>query len=418
MASIAIVIPNFNHGGSITETIMSILSQTILPDEILVIDDASTDNSVKIISSLSQEIPCLRLIKNQKNRGVNYCMNLGTREAKSDLIIYRAADDVFIQDAIFNAQKAFQTYPHASIACGETIFFQDNLAEGTRETLALADQTTYFSPDKLLEVWQLDFNIPTCSCITRRNAVLSVGGFKDQARWHSDWFCLTTIAMRDGLIFIPHPITGFRLSSNSYGNSNLLNRKKQRAVLKYLIEEVMNYEKPLQDRFFDSRAFSIFGDPLKSLIEEETGSLPKKSYMLIHQQNDKVAPEQKNIESGLFGVVNRRLRELEDRLTYLREMTKPKIVVYGAGTQTLIFLEIWNKLSLPSISEIVVSQTNGKTEFHDLKMKQIDCVEDSQIDLFVLSSKSFEQEMSAKLDELRPSSNRISFWAKELTRLP
>lgn len=418
MASIAIVIPNFNHGESITETIDSILHQTVLPDEILVIDDASTDNSVKIISSLSQEIPCLRLIRNEKNRGVNYCMNLGTREAQSDLIIYRAADDIFMQDAIFNAQKAFQIYPHASIACGETIFFQNNLAEGTLETLALADQTTYFSPDKLLEAWQSDFNIPTCSCITRRNAVLSVGGFRDQARWHADWLCITTIAMRDGLLFIPHPLTGFRLSSSSYGNSNLLNRKKQRAVLKYMVEEVMNYEKPLQDRFRESGAFGIFGEPLKSLLEEESDSLPKKSSVLINRQNDNIAPEQKNVDCGIQGVVIRRLKELNDQLAFLNNLPKPKIVVYGAGTQTLNLLEIWNRLELPTINGIAVSQTDGKTRFQNLQITQIDFLENSHIDLFILSSKSFEQEMAAKLDEMQPSANRISFWAKELTRLP
>tara|TARA_Y100001934_G_scaffold47574_2_gene57798 strand:- start:2719 stop:4017 length:1299 start_codon:yes stop_codon:yes gene_type:complete len=418
MPTIGVIIPNFNHGVSITETIESILSQSVLPDEILVIDDASTDNSVEIISSLSKDIPIIRLIRNQKNRGVNYCMNLGTREAQSDLIIYRAADDVFIQNAISNAHTAFQQYPRASIACGETIFFKNNLAAGTRETLALAKETTFFCPDKLLDCWQSDFNIPTSACITKRNAVLSVGGFKDQARWHADWLCLTTIAMRDGLIFVPHPITGFRLSSNSYGNSNLLNRKKQRAVLKYLVEEVMNYKKSLRHRFKESGAFGIFGDPLKSLFEEESYSLPKKSSMLINRHNDNIAPEQKNMDSGILGVVIRRLEELDNELSFLMDLPKPKIMIFGAGTQTLFFLEIWNRLKMPKISGIVVSQTDARTEFQGLQLKQIDCLEDSHIDLFVLSSKSFEQEMAAKLDELRPSSNRISFWAKELTRLP
>ena len=127
MTTLGIIIPNFNHGSSITETIDSILSQTVLPDEIVIIDDASTDNSLEIITSLSKNIPIIRLFRNEENRGVNYCMNLGTRKAQSDLIIYRAADDVFIQNAILNAQKAFQQHPSASIACGETIFLKTAL---------------------------------------------------------------------------------------------------------------------------------------------------------------------------------------------------------------------------------------------------------------------------------------------------
>ena len=79
----------------------------------------------------------------------------------------------------------------------------------------------------------------------------------------------------------------------------------QRAVLKYLVEEVMNYEKPLQDRFWTSGAFDIFGDPLKSLLKEESDYLPKKSCMHINLQSENFALEQKNINSGILGVLIR-----------------------------------------------------------------------------------------------------------------
>jgi glycosyltransferase involved in cell wall biosynthesis len=415
MTTLGIIIPNFNHGGSITETIDSILSQTVLPDEIVIIDDASTDHSLEIITSLSKDIPIIRLFRNERNRGVNYCMNLGTREAQSDLIIYRAADDIFIQNAISNAQKAFYQHPRASIACGETIFFKNNLAEGTRETLALAKQTTFFCPDKLLDCWQSDFNIPTSACITKRNAVLSVGGFKDHARWHADWLCLTTIAMRDGLIFVPHPITGFRLSSSSYGNSNLLNRKKQRAVLKYLVEEVMNYEKPLQDRFWASGAFGIFGDPLKSLLEEESGYLSKKSCMQINLQHENFALEQKNINSGILGVVIRRIKELEKQLSFLMNLQEPKIMVFGAGLQTSFLLEIWKTLSLPPIAGIILTQAKDIASHYGLPVFSLNSLRN--VDLVLLSSKSFESEMAKNLDSHLPKAKRLSFWIKQLTKI-
>ena len=91
------------------------------------------------------------------------------------------------------------------------------------------------------------------------------------------------------------------------------------------------------------------------------------------------------------------------------------IMIYGAGTQSLILMEIWNLLSLPPFSGIVVSQTDGRSEFQNLPIIDIDSLKDSRVDLFVLSSKSFELEMAAKLDELSPSSQRLSFWTKELT---
>jgi glycosyltransferase involved in cell wall biosynthesis len=416
MASIGVIIPNFNHGSLLAQTIDSIQSQEVPPDEVVIIDDASTDNSVEIIREISKDIPTLRLIRNKRNRGVSYCMNLGTKESESDLIIYRAADDVFIKDAILHCKKAFEKYPDSSIACGETIFFQDDPTdEGTRETLALSRDTKFFSPEKLMESWQSDFNLPSSACIVRRDAVLSVGGFRNRARWHADWFCLTTIALRDGLTFIPQPITGFRLSSTSYGNSNLLNRKVQRTVLRYMVEEVMDFNEDLRRKFFQSGAFGIYGTSLKSLLDEESESLPHKSRMLIKTDSKETPSSQENPESGIPGVVARRLKEIKTELAFLKSTDDAKIFVYGAGLQTSFLLNIWKSLSFPPISGIILTETEGITECLGYPVSPLASL--PKIDLVLLSSKSFESEMAKILDHEMPSVKRLSFWIKQLTRM-
>ena len=415
MASIGVIIPNFNHGSLLVQTIDSIQSQEVPPDEVVVIDDASTDNSVEIIREISKSIPTLRLIRNERNRGVSYCMNLGTKESESDLIIYRAADDIFIKNAIFHGKKAFEKYPDSSIAYGETIFFQDDPTTGTRETLALSRDTKFFSPEKLMEFWQSDFNLPSSACVVRRDAVLSVGGFRNRARWHADWFCLTTIALRDGLTFIPQPITGFRLSSTSYGNSNLLNRKVQRTVLRYMVEEVMDYNEDLRGKFFQSGAFGIYGTSLKSLLDEESESLPHKSRMLIQTDSKETPSSQKNPESGIPGVVARRLKEMKTELAFLKSTDDAKIFVYGAGLQTSFLLNIWKSLSFPPISGIILTETEGITECLGYPVFPLASL--PKIDLVLLSSKSFESEMAKILDHEMPSVKRLSFWIKQLTRM-
>ena len=64
---VSVVLPNFNHGDFIRKSILSILSQSVQPLEIIVIDDASTDKSVSIIEKLIENIPIVRLIRNRKN---------------------------------------------------------------------------------------------------------------------------------------------------------------------------------------------------------------------------------------------------------------------------------------------------------------------------------------------------------------
>ena len=417
MASISIVLPNFNHGKFLKKCITSILNQSVQPLEIIIIDDASTDDSVPIIERLTEDFPLVRLIRNKENKGVIYGMNLGTIEAEGDFLLYRAADDHLMSDSLSAAQEAFAQKPDAAIAFGETIFFQYDPSRGTKETLALSEKTKFFEKNELLNHWIPDFNLPSSSCFVRKKAVLSVGGFKEEAKWHSDWLCFTTISLRDGLTFIPQPITGFRLNPQSYGNSNLMKQGSQRQVLRYLVNEVMNYEEELRTLFFDSGAFAIFGDSIRCLLEEEKDSLPDGSEKLLPNEWERKCFSGKIHHHGISGVVANRLENLMGQISSIENTKGKAAFVYGAGLQTSILLYIWEKLSLPSLSGIIVSQKSDHSDFQGYPVFSLESIDETETYLIVLSSKSFESEMAANLDNELPSVKRLSFWIKELTRL-
>jgi len=417
MSSTSVIIPNFNHGKFIRNAISSILNQSVQPLEIIVIDDASTDGSVPIVEKLIEEFPSVRLIRNKKNKGVVHGMNLGTMEAEGDIILYRAADDHLMPDSLSAVQEAFAKKPNASIAFGETIFFQHEPSRGTKETLALSEKTRFFEKNKLLKHWIPDFNLPSSACFVRKKAVLSVGGFKENAKWHSDWLCFTTIALRDGLTFIPKPITGFRLNPQSYGNSNLMNQGSQRAVLRYMVNAVMNYEEGLRELFFASGAFAIFGESIRLLLSEEKDSLPEGSEKLLPNEWERKCFSRKIYKHGISGVVANRLENLIGQISSIENTEGKAVYVYGAGLQTLILLCIWKILALPPLSGIIVTEKGDHSDFQGFPVLSLDSVVESETYLIVLSSKSFESEMAANLDNALPSVKRLSFWIKELTRL-
>lgn len=76
MPSFATIIPNYNCSACIGDAFDSLLSQTRPFDEILIIDDGSTDNSIAIIEKLIVDIPTARLIRNSQNLGVVATLNL------------------------------------------------------------------------------------------------------------------------------------------------------------------------------------------------------------------------------------------------------------------------------------------------------------------------------------------------------
>lgn len=415
--TISVVIPNYNHSSFLREAVESCLNQTRKADEIILIDDRSSDDSWEIMKDFATRFPSIKIFRNEENEGVVSCMNKNTKKAAGDCILFRAADDYLVPDAISHAHEAFSHQPDATIAFGETIFFQDDPRIGTKETLALSEKTRFFEKNELLKHWIPDFNLPSNSCFVRKKALLSVGGFKREAKWHSDWLCFTTIALRDGLTFIPQPITGFRLNPQSYGNSNLMKQGSQRQVLRYLVNEVMNYEEELRTLFFESGAFAIFGDSIRCLLEEEKDSLPDGSEKLLPNEWERKCFSGKIHHHGISGVVANRLENLIGQISSIENTEGKAAYVYGAGLQTSILLYIWEKLSLPNLSGIIVSQKGDHSDFQGYPVFSLDSIAEAETYLIVLSSKSFESEMAANLDKSLPSVRRLSFWIKELTQL-
>lgn len=93
--SISVIIPNYNYGRYLQLRLHTILEQTLLPEEIIILDDASTDDSVEIIENIIQNsnIP-ITFLKGTKNSGNPFLQwAKGIRQAKGELIWIAEADD-------------------------------------------------------------------------------------------------------------------------------------------------------------------------------------------------------------------------------------------------------------------------------------------------------------------------------------
>ena len=88
---VSIVIPLFNKETTILRAVNSVFSQTNKNFELIIVNDGSTDNSAKLVESLSGD-DRIRLIT-QNNAGPGTARNRGIREAKTDLIAFLDADD-------------------------------------------------------------------------------------------------------------------------------------------------------------------------------------------------------------------------------------------------------------------------------------------------------------------------------------
>lgn len=129
--TLAVIIPNYNKSYYIKYTIESILNQSFLPNEIIIVDDCSTDCSKQIIQEYAQKFP--HLIKPfflDKNQGVQHARNYGVQQVSSQYITFVDSDDIYYnKDKLRNEVKAvnknnivFSKYCFISTATGEASF--------------------------------------------------------------------------------------------------------------------------------------------------------------------------------------------------------------------------------------------------------------------------------------------------------
>lgn len=108
MPKVSVIVPVFNKERFIADTLRSISNQTIQDLQCILVDDGSTDNSIKIIQEFIVDNPKFLLIKRPKNRnkGASTCRNIGLENSNTDYIQFLDADDTLSEDKI-EQQVAF-----------------------------------------------------------------------------------------------------------------------------------------------------------------------------------------------------------------------------------------------------------------------------------------------------------------------
>lgn len=91
--TISVVVPAYNCAPYLTDTLQSVLAQTVQPLEILVIDDHSDQETQAILETFSHQESKIHVYRNEENRGVAYSRNRGVSLAKGDWIAFLDSDD-------------------------------------------------------------------------------------------------------------------------------------------------------------------------------------------------------------------------------------------------------------------------------------------------------------------------------------
>ncbi len=242
--SISVLIPNYNHAHLLPASLESVLNQSVQPEAIYVVDDASKDNSVEIIRRYCQKHSHLHLIENETNKGVNPNLNDFVARASTTHIFPLGADDYMLPGYIEGAFGILSKHPTAGICTAETLYLMES-GEQKVEKLGWSKAPAFIEPTRLAKVGRGHF---TGQCFYLAEGLRQIGGFRPELRWHSDHFAAWTLALRHGACYLPSPGAAFRVSSTSYsavGINGGLQREVLANTLKYFNRPEMADVKPL-----------------------------------------------------------------------------------------------------------------------------------------------------------------------------
>jgi len=141
MKTISILIPAYNEEKSIKKCIESCIDQSEKLDEIIVVNDGSTDRTLEILKSFKNRIKIINLKKNTGNK--SKAQEIGLNYIKTDLFITTDADTKLDRDFVRQIKNSFNRMPDHSAICGFVESENNNWITAVREINYLIGQTIY-----------------------------------------------------------------------------------------------------------------------------------------------------------------------------------------------------------------------------------------------------------------------------------
>jgi glycosyltransferase involved in cell wall biosynthesis len=210
MPTISVVIPVYNGETTIAETIQSVLNQSFVDTEVIVINDGSQDATLEIVSRIKD----LRLkVFSYPNAGLAASRNRGTSHSVGEFISFIDADDLWTPDKLETQLRALQENPQAAVAYSWTNYIDELGQVLNRGSYMTVNGNVY---PKLLLV---DFIASGSNCLIRRQALTEVGGFDESLTAAEDWDMWLRLAVRYPFVGVPSAQVLYRISTNSMSSN-------------------------------------------------------------------------------------------------------------------------------------------------------------------------------------------------------
>jgi hypothetical protein len=181
---VSVVVPCYNYGHYLPQAVGSALDQHGIDVEVLIVDDASTDDSAEVALALAAQDPRVDVLLHEENRGHIRTYNDGLAKVTGDYVVLLSADDVLTPDSLTRAAALLERHPEVGLVYGVAETFRtDTPGSGS----ARIESWTVWHGDEWLRLvcGRARNLIVNPEVVMRRSLLEDLGGGYDVAHPHA-----------------------------------------------------------------------------------------------------------------------------------------------------------------------------------------------------------------------------------------
>lgn len=203
ITAISVVIPLYNKEQTVLRAIGSVVGQLKDGDEVIVVDDGSTDGGADAVESRYQDSPLVFLVR-QQNQGVSGARNEGIRHARHEHVILLDADDWWLQGMRDRVRELIRRWPNAyAWSVGH---YRVDGAKRTLINSGLIEDSLLERSDFVVQYAKFSGVINSSTVCVRKKAFFAMGGFPVDATSGEDVYVWLTLGLAGGIAMSPTPL--------------------------------------------------------------------------------------------------------------------------------------------------------------------------------------------------------------------
>lgn len=232
---VSFVVPCYNYARYLPDCLNSILSQEGDFDfEVIVINDASTDNSAEVIRSFID--PRIRVISHMVNLGHAKTVNEGLRETRGAFVARIDPDDRYRPYFLSAVMEKFRAFPEVGLVYGDVALINDK-GEVTAERCDREHGGCDFKGNELVRLMERNF-ICVPSVIARREAWLNA---LPVPAWlaFNDWYFTLMMARECEFYYIDRVLAEYRVHGENHHHKVVINKSEEPSIF-WLLERIFS----------------------------------------------------------------------------------------------------------------------------------------------------------------------------------